>query len=208
VRSPDDQAVPDEPEAQGPGAEDAAEPETAPAPAEPAPEPSGLLPVPPTPEELESLRKERNEIHDKLLRKAADLENYKKRVGRERQAAGLEAAAGILAVLLPSLDNLERALGAADGDCAALREGLELTQRELVAALEAEGLECLDPTGARFDPEVHQALLYEPVPGVEEGMIVEVFRKGYRFKERLLRPALVKVARRADDDTPQDESLH
>ncbi len=206
MRSPDDPAVPDEPAIDGPGQGPEAEP--SPAPVDPAAEPSGLQPVPPTPEQLESLRKERNEIHEKLLRKAAELENYKKRVGRERQAFGLDTAAGLLAVLLPTLDNLERALGAADNDCAALREGVELTHRELLAALEAEGLEGLDPTRARFDPEVHQALAYEPVQGVEEGMIVEVFRKGYRFKERLLRPALVKVARRADDDAPQDESLH
>jgi molecular chaperone GrpE len=211
LRSPDDQPIPDEPAtdaAQHSEAEAPEPTEAPPAPATPAAEPSGLLPLPPTLEDLESLRKEKNAIQEQLLRKAAEHENYKKRVGRERQAFGIETAAGILAALLPSLDNLERALGAADGDCDALREGVELTKRELLTALEAEGLECLDPAGARFDPQVHQALVYEPAPGVEEGMIVEVFRKGYRFKERLLRPALVKVARRADDDAAQEESLH
>jgi molecular chaperone GrpE len=184
------------------GPADGPEPDTA---------PSGLEPLPPTPDQVQTLQLERDELRDRLLRKAAELENFKKKAGRDRQTARLDTAAGILAGLLPTLDNLDRALQAQKGDEAALREGIELTRRDLLAALEAEGLSCLDPSGQPFDPEIHQALVYEAVPGTEEGMIVEVFRKGYRLRERLLRPALVKVARRADDESPseaQNESLH
>jgi molecular chaperone GrpE len=91
------------------------------------------------------------------------------------------------------LDNLDRALGA-EGSDASLREGVELTRRELLAILESQGVKLEDPMGQPFDPERHQALAHEPVPGVPEGTVVEVYRKGYSYRDRLLRPALVKVA--------------
>jgi molecular chaperone GrpE len=162
-----------------------------------------LVEEPPTREALALLRQERDELRDQLLRKRADFENYRKRVERDRQLAAFEAQAALFRDLIPTLDNLESALKAG-GDTDALRTGVELTRRELLALLESNGIVPEDPTGAAFDPESHQALSHEAVPGFADGTIVEVFRKGYRFKDRLLRPALVKVAK--GDEGPNDTS--
>jgi len=144
--------------------------------------------------EEESLRKQRDALRDQLLRKRAEFENYRKRVERDRDLARQDAAAGVIRELLPTLDDLDRALDAG-GDEASLRQGVALVRRDLLAVLEASGVVAEEPRGERFDPERHQALLHETAPGVAEGTIVEVFRKGYRFGDRLLRPALVKVAK-------------
>ena len=150
--------------------------------------------APLTPEGVEELRKERDELREQVLRKRAEFENYRKRVERDRQQAGADAAAAVLKGLVPTLENLDRALESAAGDDP-LRAGVELTRRELLTFLESQGVEIYDPVGQPFDPEVHQALSAEPVAGVAEGTVVEVFRKGYGYKGRLLRPALVKVAK-------------
>jgi molecular chaperone GrpE len=147
-----------------------------------------------TREEIEALRRERDELRDQVLRKRAEFENYRKRVERDRQQAGTDAAAAVLKGLVPTLDNLDRALESAGKDDP-LREGVELTRRELLAFLESQGVEIHDPVGQPFDPEMHQALSHEPSAGFAEGTIVEVFRKGYSYKGRLLRPALVKVSK-------------
>jgi len=147
-----------------------------------------------TRDEVEALRQERDDLREQVLRKRAEFENYRKRVERDRQQAGADAAAAVLKGLVPTLDNLDRALESAAGDDP-LRAGVELTRRELLAFLESQGVEIYDPVGQPFDPEVHQALSAEPAPGVAEGTVVEVFSKGYGYKGRLLRPALVKVAK-------------
>ena len=178
------------------------------APAEDAAEPSGLAGVdaspmePLTREQVEEMRRERDDLRDQLLRRRADFENYRKRVERDRQQAGLDAVTALLKALVPTLDNLDRALAAPGGE--GLREGVELIRRDLLALLEGHGLETQDPLGQRFDPELHQALAHERVPGHDEGTVVEVFGKGYTYKERLLRPALVKVAKGPDDDSGGD----
>jgi molecular chaperone GrpE len=147
-----------------------------------------------TREEIEALRRERDELREQVLRKRAEFENYRKRVERDRQQAGTDAAAAVLKGLVPTLDNLDRALESASKDDP-LREGVELTRRELLAFLESQGVEVHDPLGQPFDPELHQALSHEPSAGFAEGTIVEVFRKSYSYRGRLLRPALVKVAK-------------
>jgi molecular chaperone GrpE len=147
----------------------------------------------PTADEVDSLRREVSELRESLLRRRADFENYRRRVEREREAASTEAEAEVLRRLLGTVDNLERAL-AAGGAETGLRDGVALTLRELLAMLESAGVVALDPAGQRFDPAYHQAILHEPAAGVEPGAIAEVFRKGYTYKDRLLRPALVKVA--------------
>jgi molecular chaperone GrpE len=163
---------------------------------------------PPTPEQAEALKREAAELRDQLLRRRAEFENYRKRVERDRLAAAQDAQAAVLRELVPTLDNLERALGSTDAG-ASLREGVELIQRGLLATLQSHGLSAIDPQGEPFDPESHQALSYEVVPGVADGTVVEVFRKGYRFKDRLLRPALVKVAKGAEDGSETDsEAVH
>jgi len=159
-----------------------------------AAEEGGLEPVPSSPEqELEALRRERDELKDALLRRRADFENYRKRVEREQQTAARDAAADIFRRLVDTVDNLERALAAKGGEDA-LRQGVELTLRDLQAVLDAQGVVAVDPLGERFDPLRQQALLHQQVEGFAEGTVAEVFRKGYTFKDRLLRPALVKVS--------------
>jgi molecular chaperone GrpE len=182
------------------------EPASNPPPAEAATQAVGLDVVeePVTREAMALLRQERDDLRDQLLRKRADFDNYRKRVERDRQQAAFEAKAVLFRELIPTLDNLESALKAG-GDAEGLRTGVELTRRELLGLLEGHGIVAEDPTGAAFDPESHQALSHESVPGFADGTIVEVFRKGYRFKDRLLRPALVKVAKGGDEE-PNDTS--
>jgi len=147
-----------------------------------------------TREEIEALRRERDELREQLLRKRAEFENFRKRLERDRQQAWTDAAAAIFKGLVPTVDNLDRALESAPREDP-LREGVELTRRELLGFLVSEGVEIHDPVGQPFDPEVHQALSHEPVPGFADGTVVEVFRKGYSYKGGLLRPALVKVSK-------------
>ena len=146
-------------------------------------------------EEVEALRRERDELADQLLRRRAEFDNFRKRVERDRQAAGIDAAASLLKDLIPTLDNLDRALEAATAAESTLREGVEMIRRGLLSLLESRGVTVEDPKGAPFDPSRHQALVYEPAPGHEDGTVVDVFSKGYAFKDRLLRPAMVKVAK-------------
>ncbi len=149
-------------------------------------------------EELEALKRERDELKDQLLRRRADFENFRKRVERDRPLIRREVAASIMQGLLPTIDSLDHALGADAGEDS-IRQGVELTRRELLAALEAEGVIVVNPEGERFDPQRHQALVHEEVPGHEDGAIIEVLRKGYVLEGRLLRPALVKVAKKQDN---------
>ncbi|HUG55082.1 MAG TPA: nucleotide exchange factor GrpE [Vicinamibacteria bacterium] len=178
-------------------------------------EPRGLTGVdvdplpPPDRAQVEGLRRECEELRDQLLRKRAEFENYRKRVDRERQQAGVEAAANLLSAIIPTIDNLERALVSTGGD-ETLRMGVELTLREMFSHLERQGVSVEDPAGRRFDPARHQALSHEVVPGKAEGTVVETFQKGYSLGERLVRPAMVKVAKAEDDATgePGPEAVH
>jgi molecular chaperone GrpE len=144
-------------------------------------------------DETEALRRECSELRGALLRRRADFENYRRRGERERDAAATEAAAAVLREVLGTVDNLERALSASGAE-SGLREGVALTLRELLSLLDSLGVAVVDPLGQRFDPALQQAILHEPVAGFEPGTVAEVLRKGYTFKDRLLRPALVKVA--------------
>jgi len=155
-----------------------------------------------TREQVEELRRERDDLQDQLLRRRAEFENYRKRVERDRQQAGMDSVAAVLKALIPTIDNLDRALEAPGSE--GLRQGVELIRRDLLSLLESEGVVRQDPKGERFDPERHQALSHEKAPGHEEGTVVEVFGKGYTYKDRLLRPALVKVAKGDDDDSGGD----
>ena len=148
-------------------------------------------------EQVEALRRERDELRDQLLRKRAEFDNYRKRVERDREQSATDATAAVLKAVIPTIDNLDRVLEATGAE-STLREGVELTRRELLALLERQGVTIEDPVGQPFDPQRHQALSHEVAPGRPEGTIVEVFRKGYSFKDRLLRPALVKVAKAPD----------
>jgi molecular chaperone GrpE len=139
------------------------------------------------------LEKERDEHLDHLKRVAAEFDNYRKRVARDQQSLAARAHERLVKELLPVLDDLERALDAADEHQEAkLEDGVRLVHRELQEALVKEGLEEI-ATNGRFDPHVHEALLSQP-SGEEEGAIVEVLQKGYRLGDRVLRPARVVVS--------------
>ncbi|HET9314114.1 MAG TPA: nucleotide exchange factor GrpE [Vicinamibacteria bacterium] len=164
-----------------------------------AAEPSGLEAVEPRPEvEVEALRREAADLRDQLLRKRADFENFRRRTERDRDQIGQEKAAQVLKALIQPIDNLERALAAATEDDP-LKQGVEMILKELMGVLEANGVTVEDPVGQPFDPLRHQALSIEPAPGHEDGTVTEVFSKGYALKDRLLRPALVKVAQGSGD---------
>jgi molecular chaperone GrpE len=152
----------------------------------------------PTKAELEA---ERDELLNDLKRVAADFENYRKRVARDQESLVARAHERLVKELLPVLDDLERALAAADehqSDSLKLEEGVRLVQRELASALQREGLAEIETNG-RFDPHVHEALLSQPSEA-EEGSVLEVVQKGYRLGDRVLRPARVVVAGRPEDD--------
>jgi len=156
----------------------------------------------------DQLRAEIDELRDQLLRRRAEFENYRRRVERERAQTAEDAVGELLTELLPTIDNLERAATAA-GDENSVREGVGLILRTLQGLLGARGVAVEDPAGEPFDPERHQALAHEPAPGHAEGTIVEVFQKGYRLGGRLLRPALVKVAKGEPARAAEDgETLH
>lgn len=164
---------------------------------EPPDEASGLTPADAPGEAggADAPPSEIDQLKDRLLRKAAEFDNYRKRVDRDRTQAGVDAAAAVLKSLVPTLDNLERALRT-EGGASPMREGVELTYRDFLAALQAQGVVVENPAaGERFDPARHEALAHEAAPGFAEGDVVEVLRKGYSYRDRLLRPALVKVAK-------------
>ena len=158
-------------------------------------------PAAPTLEELaaerDKLLAERAELQDLLLRRQADFDNFRKRVERDRTEAGEYAAMYAVLALLPVLDDFERALRAAAGADGALRDyvtGTELIWQRLTETLGKLGLESVPSTGARFDPNIHNAVQREEREDLEDQTIIEEFQRGYTFKGRLLRPAMVKVA--------------
>ncbi|MGH9312939.1 MAG: nucleotide exchange factor GrpE [Vicinamibacterales bacterium] len=138
--------------------------------------------------------RQRDEYYDLLLRTRAEFDNYRKRVERERQEWAGAAAADLLRDLLPFVDDLERALGA-DASAGAYRQGVELIHRQLLDLLAKRGVRAIDAVGADFDPHVHQAVMHEHVEGRRDGEVVEELRRGYMLGDRLLRPAMVKVAK-------------
>ncbi|MCW3050655.1 MAG: nucleotide exchange factor GrpE [Solirubrobacterales bacterium] len=170
------------PEMEAPPAEGDA---SAPAEAEPGPEVEAEPPVEP-------------DYKDQWLRAAADLENVRKRARRDVAAAEARGIARVVRGLLPALDNLERALAAAEDQPENrdhhLTDGIRLVQKELLGALTRVGIEPYSPLGETFDPHRHEAVAQQPVDAAESGTIVEVYQSGYRFGEDVLRAAKVVVA--------------
>jgi molecular chaperone GrpE len=153
-------------------------------------------------EELKTRAAKADENWERLLRTTADFENFKKRAARERVEAAQYATASLLEKLLPILDNFEMALAAAQtpqasqGGGASLQAGIAMTQQQLKSALADSGLEEIDATGRAFDPALHEAISQQETADVPEGHIVQQVRKGYKLKDRLLRPAAVIVAKK------------
>ena len=150
-------------------------------------------------EQVAALEAERDEHLNDLKRVAAEFENYRKRVLRDQESLVARAHERLVKELLPVLDDLERALAAAEEhEEAKLEEGVRLVHRELADALEREGLAEIETSGV-FDPHVHEALLSQP-SDEGEGTVLEVVQKGYRLGDRVLRPARVVVAAPREDD--------
>ena len=147
-------------------------------------------------EDIETLKQERDELQDRLLRSAAEFDNYRKRTDRERRELSDAVSADLIRDLLPVVDDLERALAAAaESPDQALRSGVELIHRQLLEAMRKRGAEPFDSVGEDFDPAWHEALASEPAQGRRDGEITAEIRRGYRIGQRLIRPAMVKVAK-------------
>ena len=148
-------------------------------------------------DELAEARRERDEYLELAQRTKADFENYRKRVAKETTAALARGKADLARELLPALDNLERALDTGRDPSAygALVAGVAMVRDELHGRLEAAGVESFDPTGEKFDPQLHEALSIKPGEGTESGVILETVQKGYRLDGQVLRAAKVVVSR-------------
>jgi len=155
-----------------------------------------------TPEQLAELKDraaKADEHWDRLLRTTADLENFKKRAAREKDETRRFANETILQKLIPILDNFDMALTAAQnsqtGNVQSLQAGINMIHQQLRSALAESGLEEVDASGKMFDPNLHEAVSQKETSEVPEGTVVQQMRKGYRLRDRLLRPASVVVAK-------------
>jgi molecular chaperone GrpE len=158
-----------------------------------------------TPEQLTELQAraaKADEHWDRLLRTAADLENFKKRAARERHEVAQSSAATLIQKLLPVLDHFEMAQAAAQtakvpqGGIASLQDGIAMIQQQLKSILTEAGLEEVNANGQPFDPTVHEAVMQMETPDAPEGQVVQQIRKGYKLRDQLLRPAAVVVAKK------------
>jgi molecular chaperone GrpE len=150
--------------------------------------------------QLEAARQEATEAKDQMLRYAAECDNFKKRLERERCNSLMFAEECIIRELLPTIDNLERALdqGKTTQDSATLLEGVEMTRKGLVVTLEKFGLRALAAVGQPFDPNIHEALATGVSDTVPVNHVMQEYEKGYLFKDRLLRAAKVVVAKQEE----------
>ena len=145
---------------------------------------------------LATLQRDRDEIYDRLLRKTAEFDNYRKRIERERREQADQAVVDLLSEVLVVVDDFDRALTVEAGDdVAAYRKGVELIHAKLHDMLRKLGVRPLDALGADFDPTIHQAVIQEVSPDHREGEVIAELQKGYRLHDRLLRPTMVKVAK-------------
>jgi molecular chaperone GrpE len=152
-------------------------------------------------EDPENVRRERDDYRDRLLRATAEFDNYRKRVERDRAQLADFAIAELLKDVLPVVDDLERALSAKPAaetaaGVAGYRTGVELIHRQLLELLRKRKVTPIEALGADFDPNVHQAVSQEPSSTHRDGEVIEELRRGYLLGDRLLRPAMVKVAAR------------
>jgi molecular chaperone GrpE len=142
------------------------------------------------------LRRERDDFKDRWLRKTAEFDNYRKRIERERREQADQAVADLLETLLLVVDDFDRALTVEAGpEAEAYRTGVELIHAKLLDVLKKRGVHAIDALGADFDPNIHQAVMHESSPEHRDGEVIGELRRGYRLGDKLLRPAMVKVAK-------------
>jgi molecular chaperone GrpE len=168
--------------------------------------------------EITALRSEAEAQRDRALRALAEVENVRKRLERERDEARIYSVTRFARDLLPVADNLSRALAAmpadsrakADDSLKAVLDGVEATERELKAVLARHGVKPIEAEGQRFDPHMHQAIAEVPAKGADPGTVINVVQSGYMIGDRLLRPAMVTIAKlegpRADGAKPDGEA--
>jgi len=143
---------------------------------------------------LQDAHRERDEYLELAQRTKADFENYRKRMAADVKAAQVRGKVEVAREVIEAVDNLERALEAADGEPEGLRAGVEMVLSGLRETLARNGVEVVDPKGEKFDPNRHEALSTQPVEGAESGVVVEVLQKGYTLDDQLVRPARVVVS--------------
>jgi molecular chaperone GrpE len=167
-----------------------------------AEQPRGTEAAEAQPDAVSVLEAEKAELKDKLLRTLADVENMRRRSEREAADARAYAVTNFARDMLNTADNIRRAIeavpegaSASDPSLKAFVEGVELTERDFLKSLERHGVRRLEPKGSKFDPNMHQAMFEVPNPDVPTGTVVEVVQTGYAIGERVLRPAMVGVAR-------------
>jgi molecular chaperone GrpE len=145
---------------------------------------------------VEAIRRDKDALQDRLLRTAAEFDNYRKRVERDRRDQSDAMAADALVDLLPIIDDLERALQApATGDADSFRAGVELIHRQMLDLLRKRGVKMIQAVGEDFDPRFHESVMSEESSEHRDGEVLQELRRGYMLGDRLLRPAMVKVAK-------------
>jgi molecular chaperone GrpE len=145
---------------------------------------------------IADLQRERDDYHDRWLRKTAEFDNYRKRVERERREQADQKITDLMLELLQVVDDFDRALNLDAGEGgAAYRKGIELIHAKLNDLLRRQGVQPIESLGADFDPNVHQAVIHESSPEHREGEVIAELARGYTVGGRLLRPAMVKVAK-------------
>lgn len=140
---------------------------------------------------------ERDELQQRLLRLQADFDNFRRRTQREKEDLSEYAGLKLITGLLPVIDNYERALAvsATNDESKGILQGVQMIHRQLVEQLQREGLAEIDAQGQPFDPNLHEAIMQTAADGINDNTVVEILQKGYRLKERVIRQAMVKVAR-------------
>lgn len=151
--------------------------------------------IDPKDEEIQQLKNNVQEEEEKYLRLYAEFENYKRRIQKENQTMKAYKAQDVLNDILPTIDNIERALQieGEDEQFKSLQKGVEMVYESLLNALKNNGLEKIEAEGQQFDPNVHQAVVQDDNPDYESGQVTQELQTGYKLKERVLRPSMVKV---------------
>ena len=145
-------------------------------------------------DEQSDIEKQLRDTKGQLLRTAAEYANFRARSAKEKEQTYSNAKGNVVAEILPSIDNLERALAQENSDYESLRKGLEMTMNSLMAALEKMGVKAFGEVGEQFDPNLHHAVMHIDDESLGENVITDVFQKGYKINDKVVRPAMVKTA--------------
>ena len=140
-----------------------------------------------------SLEDELKDTKDQLLRTAAEYANFRARSAKEKEQTYSNAKGNVISELLPAIDNLERALAQENSDYEALKKGVQMTLDGIMATLEKLGVEQYGESGDSFDPNIHNAVMHIEDETLGENLVTDVFQKGYKIKDRVIRPAMVKT---------------